>query len=112
VKIFDIGTLSVGSTVMQVSGTTVPGPASDSVNTFFAHIIAAISRVITAGMIPRVGCIISRGVGLVRAKIFEKTNFQSIMQRRQDYYCLIRKLSKIVLMIDQMQLSILQNKKR
>ena len=111
-KIFEIRKLSVGSTIMQVSGTTVFGPASDSVNTFFVHVIAVIPRVIAAGIILRVGRVIVRGVDWVRAKKFDKTNFEATMQRTQDTHCLIRKLTEIALMIDQMQLTIIQNKNR
>jgi small-conductance mechanosensitive channel len=78
---FDINTMTVVSTIMQVNATSVFTPALDSLNSFFAQVIAAIPRLIAAGIILLIGYIIGRGVGWVIAKILEKTNFEPTMQR-------------------------------
>jgi mechanosensitive ion channel-like protein len=81
VELFDISTLSFASTVMQVNATSVLSPALTSLNSFFAQVIAAIPRVIAAGIILLIGYIIGRGVGWAIAKILEKTKFEPTMQR-------------------------------
>src|SRR6266540_997286 len=53
----------------------------NSLNQFFAQVIAAIPRVIAAGIILLIGYIIGRGVGWVISKILDKTNFESTIQR-------------------------------
>jgi hypothetical protein len=73
--------LSFASTVMQVNATSVLSPALTSLNSFFAQVIAAIPRVIAAGIILLIGYIIGRGVGWAIAKILEKTKFEPTMQR-------------------------------
>jgi hypothetical protein len=81
VELFDINTLNLASTVMQVNATSVLSPALTSLNSFFAQVIAAIPRVIAAGIILLIGYIIGRGVGWAIAKILEKTKFEPTMQR-------------------------------
>jgi hypothetical protein len=81
VELFDISTLSFASTVMQVNATSVLSPALTSLNSFFAQVIAAIPRVIAAGIILLIGYIIGRGVGWAIAKILQKTKFEPTMQR-------------------------------
>jgi hypothetical protein len=81
VELFDINTLNLASTVMQVNATSVLSPALTSLNSFFAQVIAAIPRVISAGIILLIGYIIGRGVGWAIAKILEKTKFEPTMQR-------------------------------
>lgn len=66
---------------MQVNATSVLSPALTSLNSFFAQVIAAIPRVIAAGIILLIGYIIGRGVGWAIAKILEKTKFEPTMQR-------------------------------
>ena len=80
-ELFDINTLNLASTVMQVNATSVLSPALTSLNSFFAQVIAAIPRVIAAGIILLIGYIIGRGVGWAIAKILEKTKFEPTMQR-------------------------------
>jgi hypothetical protein len=81
VELLDINTLNLASTVMQVNATSVLSPALNSLNSFFAQVIAAIPRVIAAGIILLIGYIIGRGVGWVIAKVLEKTKFEPTMQR-------------------------------
>jgi hypothetical protein len=81
VELFDINALNLASTVMQVNATSVLSPALTSLNSFFAQVIAAIPRVIAAGIILLIGYIIGRGVGWAIAKILEKTKFEPTMQR-------------------------------
>jgi hypothetical protein len=81
VELFDINALNLASTVMQVNATSVLSPALTSLNSFFAQVIAAIPRVISAGIILLIGYIIGRGVGWAIAKILEKTKFEPTMQR-------------------------------
>jgi hypothetical protein len=78
---FDINLVTIASTVMQVNATSVFTPALDSLNSFFAQVVAAIPRVIAAGIILLIGYIIGRGVGWVIAKVLEKTKFEPTMQR-------------------------------
>ena len=52
-----------------------------SLNQFFAQVIAAIPKVIAAGIILLIGYIIGRGVGWVISKILEKTNFEPTIQK-------------------------------
>ena len=80
-ELFDINTLNLASTIMQVNATSVLSPALTSLNSFFAQVIAAIPRVIAAGIILLIGYIIGRGVGWAIAKILEKTKFEPTMQR-------------------------------
>jgi hypothetical protein len=78
---FDINTITVVSIIMQVNATSVLTPALDSLNSFFSQVVAAIPRVIAAGIILLIGYIIGRGVGWVISKILEKTKFEPTMQR-------------------------------
>jgi mechanosensitive ion channel-like protein len=81
VELFDVNALNIASTVMQVNATSLYGPALDSLNSFFGQVVAAIPRIIAAGIILLIGYIIGRGVGWAIAKILEKTNFEPAMQK-------------------------------
>jgi hypothetical protein len=78
---FDINVVTLTSAIMQVNATSVVTPALDSLNSFFSQVVAAIPRVIAAGIILLIGYIIGRGVGWVIAKVLEKTRFEPTMQR-------------------------------
>ena len=80
-ELLDVNTLNTAATIMQVNATSLYGPALSSLNSFFGQVVAAIPRVIAAGIILLIGYIIGRGVGWVIAKILEKTNFEPTMQR-------------------------------
>jgi hypothetical protein len=58
------------------NGTTVLGPALNSLNDFFAQVVAAIPRIIAAGIILLIGFIIGRAVGWFIAKVLEKMNVE------------------------------------
>jgi mechanosensitive ion channel-like protein len=81
VELFDVNALNIASTVMQVNATSLYGPALQSLNSFFGQVVAAIPRIIAAGIILLIGYIIGRGVGWAIAKILEKTNFEPAMQK-------------------------------
>jgi mechanosensitive ion channel-like protein len=78
---FDFNVLAIASTIMQANATSVLTPALDSLNSFFSQVVAAIPRVIAAGIILLIGYIIGRGVGWVISKVLEKTKFEPTMQR-------------------------------
>ena len=80
-ELLDVNTLNTAATIMQVNATSLYGPALSSLNSFFGQVVAAIPRVIAAGIILLIGYIIGRGVGWVIAKILDKTNFEPTMQR-------------------------------
>ncbi len=80
-ELFDVNALNIASTVMQVNATSLYGPALQSLNSFFGQVVAAIPRIIAAGIILLIGYIIGRGVGWAIAKILEKTNFEPAMQK-------------------------------
>ena len=67
-------TLQANSTA--VNGTAVLGPALNSLNDFFAQVVAAIPRIIAAGIILLIGFIIGRAVGWFIAKVLEKMNVE------------------------------------
>jgi hypothetical protein len=78
---FDINIVTLTSAIMQMNATPVLTPALDTLNSFFAQVVAAVPRVIAAGIILLIGYIIGRGVGWVIAKVLEKTKFEPTMQR-------------------------------
>lgn len=62
-----------------INGTTVLGPAMNSLNAFFAQMAAAVPRIIAAGIILLIGFIIGRAVGWFIAKVLEKMNVEHTM---------------------------------
>jgi hypothetical protein len=81
VEALDLNTFAVALATMQLNSTSVLGPAMSSLNQFFGQVIAAIPRVIAAGIILLIGYIIGRGVGWVITKILDKTGFEGTISR-------------------------------
>jgi hypothetical protein len=81
VEALDLNTFAVALATMQLNSTSVLGPAMSSLNQFFSQVIAAIPRVISAGIILLIGYIIGRGVGWVITKILDKTGFEGTISR-------------------------------
>lgn len=77
----DLNTFAIALVTMQLNSTSVLGPAMSSLNQFFSQVIAAIPRVISAGIILLIGYIIGRGVGWVITKILDKTGFEGTISR-------------------------------
>lgn len=64
---------------MQVNATSVMAPAVNTLNQFFAQVISAIPKVISAAVILLIGYIIGRGVGWLILKILNKMNFEDAL---------------------------------
>ena len=80
-EIIDLNSISVALAAMQLNSTTVLSPALTSLNQFFAQVVAAIPRVISAAIILLIGYIIGRAVGWVISKILTKMNFENSMEK-------------------------------
>ena len=80
-EIVDLNSLSIALASMQLNSTTVLSPALTSLNQFFAQVVAAIPRVISAAIILLIGYIIGRAVGWVISKILTKMNFENSMEK-------------------------------
>jgi Mechanosensitive ion channel, conserved TM helix len=81
VEIVDINVLATGLATMQLNSTTILSPALTSLNQFFAQVVAAIPRVISAAIILLIGYIIGRAVGWVISKILTKMNFENTIDK-------------------------------
>ena len=91
-EIIDLNSISVALAAMQLNSTTVLSPALTSLNQFFAQVVAAIPRVISAAIILLIGYIIGRAVGWVisafgKEKKWLGTNFNS--RHRRKFYLVI-----------------------
>lgn len=75
-EVLNFGVALATSNSTAVNGTTVLGPALNSLNTFFAQVAEAIPRIIAAGIILLIGFIIGRAVGWFIAKVLEKMNLE------------------------------------
>jgi hypothetical protein len=80
-EILDVLNLSIILTTAQGNSTDVLAPALNSLNEFFAQVVAAIPRIIAAGIILLIGYIIGRAVGWVISKILEKMNLESTISK-------------------------------
>jgi hypothetical protein len=58
IDVFNLGVALVTANSTAVNGTTVLGPALNSLNSFFAQVAEAIPRIIAAGIILLIGFII------------------------------------------------------
>jgi mechanosensitive ion channel-like protein len=75
-EILDVLNLSIALATIQGNSSAVVAPALNSLNDFFAQVVAAIPRIIAAGIILLIGYIIGRGVGWFIAKVLEKMNVE------------------------------------
>jgi hypothetical protein len=80
-ELFDIPTLSIVLATLQANSTAVVAPALNSLNEFFAQVVAAIPRIIAAGIILLIGYIIGRAVGWVISKVLEKMNLEDTINK-------------------------------
>jgi hypothetical protein len=79
VDFVDLNSIFIAFATMQANATSVMGPAANTLNQFFAQVIAAIPKVISAAIILLIGWIIGRGVGWVILKILNKMNFEDAL---------------------------------
>jgi hypothetical protein len=85
VDFVDLNTIFIALATMQANATSVMnatsimGPAANTLNQFFAQVIAAIPKVISAAIILLIGWIVGRGVGWLILKILNKMNFEDAL---------------------------------
>ncbi|MGI8720034.1 MAG: mechanosensitive ion channel family protein [Nitrososphaeraceae archaeon] len=77
--IIDFNSIFIALATMQVNSTSVLSPAISTLNQFFAQVISAIPKVISAAIILLIGYIIGRAVGWLISKILTKMNFDGTM---------------------------------
>ena len=80
-EILDVLNLSIALTTLQGNSSAVVAPALNSLNEFFAQAVAAIPRIIAAGIILLIGYIIGRAVGWAISKILEKMNLEDTISK-------------------------------
>ncbi len=81
VEIVDLNVLTIRLATMQLNSTAVLSPALTSLNQFFAQVVAAIPRGISAAIILLIGYIIGRAVGWLISKILGKMNFENTIDK-------------------------------
>jgi hypothetical protein len=80
-EILDVLNLSIALTTVQGNSSAVVAPALNSLNEFFAQVVAVIPRIIAAGIILLIGYIIGRAVGWVISKILDKMNLEDTISK-------------------------------
>ena len=80
-EIIDVLNLSIALTTVQGNSSAVVAPALNSLNEFFAQVVAVIPRIIAAGIILLIGYIIGRAVGWVISKILDKMNLEDTISK-------------------------------
>ena len=66
---------------LQMNGTSVISPVSNTLNQLFSQIVESIPKVIAAAIILLIGYIIGRVVGWAIKKVLEKMNFEKTIQK-------------------------------
>jgi hypothetical protein len=82
VDLIDLNSIFIALAIMQANATnatSMMGPAVNTLNQFFAQVVSAIPKVISAAIILLIGYIIGRGVGWVILKILNKMNFENAL---------------------------------
>ena len=80
--LIDLNSIFIALATMQANATnatSMMGPAVNTLNQFFAQVVSAIPKVISAAIILLIGYIIGRGVGWVILKILNKMNFENAL---------------------------------